>query len=100
MEEVGLREDSNDTGNMSKHVQSLVNMARWQFGGGCLGVIIAQRLIQVMIPPQVFLVKRDIIFKFVLLTLAPKIDMPLRDDVDHYTQGNLQAMLLRPVSNA
>ena len=45
MEEVGLREVSHNTGNMSKHVESSVNMARQEFGIGCLGVGIADRSI-------------------------------------------------------
>jgi hypothetical protein len=45
MEEVGLREVANDTGNMLKHVESSVNMARREFGIGCLGVGIAERSI-------------------------------------------------------
>jgi hypothetical protein len=45
MEEVGLREVANDTGNMAKHVESSVNMARREFGIGCLGVGIAERSI-------------------------------------------------------
>ena len=77
MEEVGLREVAHDTGNMTKHLESLVNMARRQFGIGCLGVGIAERSIKVMIPPGVLLVRRDIISKFVLWTLAPETDMPL-----------------------
>ena len=45
MEEVGLREVAHDTGNMSKHVESSVNMAPIAFGIGCLGVVIAERSI-------------------------------------------------------
>jgi hypothetical protein len=45
MEEVGLREVAHDTGNMSKHVEFSVNMARREFGIGCLGVGIAERSI-------------------------------------------------------
>jgi hypothetical protein len=45
MEEVGLREVAHDTGIMSKHVESSVNMARQEFGIGCLGVGIAERSI-------------------------------------------------------
>jgi hypothetical protein len=43
MEEVGLREVTHDTGNMSKHVASSVNMAQQAFGIGCLGVGMAER---------------------------------------------------------
>jgi hypothetical protein len=45
MDEVGLREVAHDTGNMSKHFESLVNMARREFGIGCLGIGIAERSI-------------------------------------------------------
>jgi hypothetical protein len=45
MEEVRLREVAHDTGNMSKNVESSVNMARQEFGIGCLGVDIAERSI-------------------------------------------------------
>jgi hypothetical protein len=78
MEEVGLREDAHDRGNMSKHDESLVGIARPEFGIGCLGVSIAECSIYVVIPPGVLLVRRDIISKFVLWTLAPRSDMPLK----------------------
>jgi len=42
MEEVGLREVAHNTGNMSNHVESLVNMARREFGIVCLGVGITE----------------------------------------------------------
>ena len=45
MEEVRLREVAHNTGNMSKHVESSVNMARREFGIGSLGVGIAERSI-------------------------------------------------------
>jgi len=45
MEEVGLREVAHNTGNRSKHVESSVNMARREFGIGCLGVGIPKRSI-------------------------------------------------------
>jgi hypothetical protein len=45
MDEVGFREVAHDTGNMSKHVESSVDMARREFGIGCLGVGIAERSI-------------------------------------------------------
>jgi hypothetical protein len=77
MEEVRLREVAHNTGNMSKLVESSVNMARQEFGIGCLGVGIAEHSIEVVIPPRVLLVRRDIISKFVLWTLTPKTDMPL-----------------------
>ena len=42
LEEVGLREVPDDTGNMSKQVESSVNMARREFRICCLGVGIAE----------------------------------------------------------
>jgi hypothetical protein len=45
LEKVWLREVAHDTGNMSKHLDSSVNMARREFGIGCLGVGIAERSI-------------------------------------------------------
>jgi hypothetical protein len=77
MEEVGLREVAHDTGNKSKHIESLVNMVRREFGIGCLRVGIAERSILVVIPPGGLLVRRDTISKFVFWTLAPTIDMSL-----------------------
>jgi len=77
MEEVGLREVAHDPRNMLKHVESSVNMARQEFGIGSLGVGIAERSILVVISPGVLLVRRDIISKFVLWTLAPGTDMSL-----------------------
>jgi len=77
MEKIRLREDSHDTGNMSKHVESAVDTARREFGISRLGVGIAERSIQVAIPPGVLLVRRDIISKFISWTLAPKTDRPL-----------------------
>jgi len=43
MEEVGLRETSHNTRNMSKYIQSLVAMAQQEFTFGSLGVGIAER---------------------------------------------------------
>jgi len=77
MEVVGLWEVTHDTGNISKHVRSSVNMARQEFGIGSLGVGIAERSIQVVIPPGVLLVSRGIISKFTLWTLAPETHMSL-----------------------
>jgi len=45
MEEVGLWEVAHHTGNMSKHVESSVNMARREFGISCHVVGIAERSI-------------------------------------------------------
>ena len=42
-EEMGLWEGTHDTGNMSKHVESFVNMARQEFCIGSPGVGIAER---------------------------------------------------------
>ena len=43
MEEVGPREVAHNTGNISKHVESSLNMARREFGIRCLGVAITER---------------------------------------------------------
>ena len=45
MEEVGYGEVGHNTGNMSKQVESSVNMAQQEFSIGCLGVGIAERSI-------------------------------------------------------
>ena len=45
MEEVGLREVAHNKGNVSKHVESWVNMARREFSIGYLSVGIAERSI-------------------------------------------------------
>jgi hypothetical protein len=42
MEEVGFREVGHDTGNMPKHGESSVAMARREFNIGCPGVGIAE----------------------------------------------------------
>jgi len=77
MKGVGLREVAHEEGKMSNHDESLVNMDRREFGIGCLGVGIGERSIYVVILPGVLLVRRGIISKFVLWTLAPKINMSL-----------------------
>jgi len=77
MEEVELWEVTHDTENVSKHVKSSVKMARQEFDIGCLGVVIVEHLILVLILPGVLPVRRDIISKFCLWTLRPKTDMPL-----------------------
>jgi hypothetical protein len=66
MEMVGLREIAHNTGNMWKHVESLVNMAGLEFAIGCLGLGIPERSIQVVIPPGVLLVRMHVISKFIL----------------------------------
>jgi hypothetical protein len=43
--EDGLREVPQDTGNRLKHVESPVDMARREFGIGCLGVGITEHSI-------------------------------------------------------
>ena len=77
MEEVGLREVAPDTENLAKQIEPLVNMVRQEFGIGCRGVGITEHSIYIVIPLGVLLVRRNIICKFVLWTLAPKTDMPL-----------------------
>jgi len=71
MEEVGLTEVSHNTGNVSKQVQSSVNIARRVFGIGYLSVGITEHSIWVVIPPRVLLVRMHIISMFVFWTLAP-----------------------------
>ena len=45
MEEVGLQEVAHDTGNLSKHVESSVDMVGRVFGIRCLSIGIAERSI-------------------------------------------------------
>jgi hypothetical protein len=45
MDEGRRREDSHDTGNTSKRVESSVIMVRQEFSIGCVGVGIAEHLI-------------------------------------------------------
>ena len=45
MEQVGFQDVSHDTGNTSKFMEFLVNMARREFGIGFFGVGIAERSI-------------------------------------------------------
>lgn len=78
MEVVRLWEVAHDTENMSKYVQSLLNMGPRQLDIGCHRVGIADLSILVMILQGVFLVRRDTIPTLVIWTLAPKTDTPLR----------------------
>jgi hypothetical protein len=77
MEEVGIREVANNTGNMLKQVASSMHLARREFYIGCLDVGITDCSKKVVILPGVLLVMRDIITKFVLWTLGPKTDMSI-----------------------
>ena len=77
MEEVAQREVAHNSANVSKHVESSVNMVPREFGISCLEVGIDERSIQVVIPLGVLLVRMHIISIFILWTLAPKTDMPL-----------------------
>ena len=77
MEDDGFRDVAHDTGNVSKNLDSLVNMARRELSIACLGVGIAERSILIVIPVGVFLARKDMISKFVLWTLAPKTNMSL-----------------------
>jgi hypothetical protein len=45
IEVVGLKEVAHSTGNMSNHIECLVNMPRPEFGIRCLGVGIAEHSI-------------------------------------------------------
>jgi hypothetical protein len=78
MEEVRPREVTHDTANMFKHIESSVHTAGQDFGTGSLGVGIDEHSINVALKLAVFLVRRDLICKFVLSTLVPKAGMPLR----------------------
>jgi hypothetical protein len=77
MQEVRLPEVVLNTGNLPKHIQSSVNMARREFVIGCFDVGIAERSTYVVIPLWVLLVRRDIISKFILWIVAPKPDKSL-----------------------
>jgi len=77
MEVVGLWAVVHNTGNLSKHVESSVKMARREFIIGCLAVGITEQAILVVIPPGVLGVRRHIISNFFLRTLAPKTNMLL-----------------------
>jgi hypothetical protein len=63
---------------MSRHVETSVNMAQRAIIFGHLGVGIVERSQQVVILPGVFLVRKNIITKFGLCTLAPKTDIMLK----------------------
>jgi hypothetical protein len=58
MEEIGLWEVAYVTGNMVKHIESLVNMLRQEFHIGCLCIGIAELSISVVISPWVLLARR------------------------------------------
>jgi hypothetical protein len=77
MEEIGIREVAHETGDMSKHTESLVDMVRQEFHIGCLSIGFAECSIRAVVPSGVLLVRRDILFKFVLWTLAPNTQMSL-----------------------
>ena len=66
MEEIGLREVAHDSGNMSKQLECLVNMAQQELGIGCLVDGIAEYSIDVVIPPRVLFVRKVIISNFIL----------------------------------
>ena len=76
-EEVRHQEVAHDTGNISKDVESSMNMARQEYGIELFGVRIAEHLIYVVILPGVWLGMCDIISMFILWTLTPKTGMPL-----------------------
>ena len=70
-------EGTQNAGNLSKHVATSVNMVQSEFGIGCLSAGIAAHMKLVLIPRGILHVRRDIISKFVLRTLATKTNMPL-----------------------
>jgi hypothetical protein len=75
VEEVGLQLVTHDTENMLKHLEHWVTMAPQEFGIRCLGVGIAERSKWIVIPPGLLLVRRNIIFKSDVWTVAPESDM-------------------------
>jgi hypothetical protein len=77
MDDVGLWEVTQDTGNMLKHIESWVGMVRCKFGIGYHSVGIAERSISVVILTGVLLVRRHIITEFDFWSLALNTDMPL-----------------------
>jgi hypothetical protein len=77
MEEVVFREDAHNTWNMLKRGESSVIMARPVFGIHCVAVARAEHDIYVVIPHGVLLIRRQILAKFVLWTLAPQTTMAL-----------------------
>jgi hypothetical protein len=92
MEEVGLREVTNDTGNMLKHHKPLLNMAGHEFGIGWHAVGIAEHSKYIVIPLGVLLVRRDIISKIILSTLATKTAMAHEMMFGCYSLGTLQVL--------
>jgi len=77
MEEVWRWEVPHNPGNMSKLVESWVNMAQQAFGISCFSGGIPERSLYIVILLEVLLVRRDILSKFMLCTLRPTTDMPL-----------------------
>jgi hypothetical protein len=62
---------------MSKQVESSVNMEREGIGNGCLGVGIAVHATLIKIPPGGFLVRWDMLWKFIFWTPTPRTVMLL-----------------------
>ena len=100
MEEVGLREVTHNTGNMSKQVESMVNIARREFCISCLGVGLAERSTLVVIPPGGVACQEGHNLQVHYLDTCTKKRHATRDDVGCYTLGNPEAMLLQPVCNS
>jgi len=97
MEEVGLWDVAHDTGKMSKHVECSVNMSRREVGIGHHGVAIAERSIEVVIPPGGVHCQQGHTLDFRCLYTRTSNTHVTRDHVGRCTQGNLQAMLRKPV---
>jgi len=100
MEEVGLREVAHNTRQMSKQVESTVNIAQPQFGIGCLGVGIADCSIHVCDPAGGVAWQEGHNVQVRSLDTRTQNRHAARDDVGHYTQSNLEAKLLKPISNS
>jgi hypothetical protein len=77
MEEVALREVRDIAGNMLKHIESSVNIARRKIVITCLGDGISERSTYIVILPGVLLVRMQISAKFAYWTLVSEPDMSL-----------------------
>jgi hypothetical protein len=99
MEKFGLREVAHDIGNMLKRIESLVDMTRQEFGIGFFGSGIAERSIDPD-PTGGVACQRGHNLQVRSLDTRTKTRHAARDNVGHYTQGNMQAMLLKPGCNA
>jgi hypothetical protein len=75
MGEVGLQEIAQDTGNLLKHIESLVQLGQYVFSIDCVCVGVCERSLYIVIAPGVLVVWRDVISTCVYWTLPRKIEM-------------------------